>query len=389
MAEESTTTEAGTEQSAAARSTTESNPVAKDIVDRIVSEGIDGPGFDFGTLEDLYAGDRGESTEETEEGQVEDGAAPAATKTVTEDADDKEHPLIKLMRGGAAPAEKAVEVPAPVQTWLKSQGIEDVSAFMAEVPQLREQNAALTKKAEEATKNLSFLEKLSPEARNVLAMDLDGKDWKKEVIEARPHDIKYQLTFEKQDKKVLAEAYAKGEITDDQWEDYNDSHPDPMNKKYIDAVLKRVEIQYNGDRQASVSYSDNRNKEIKERNDKHEKSHSATMAYVHKVVPGSEAYAEDIKKSLADLQSLFFEEDGVSYKPDAGLNAWLIANKDLVLGTRDKRIVAQAKDDATMDLVKRMPAKDAAKKLRSDGGGSVEKTAEQIASDLMREAWNI
>jgi len=63
-------------------------------------------------------------------------------------------------------------------------------------------------------------------------MDLDGKDWKKEVVEARPHDIKYQLTFEKQDKKALADAYAKGEITDDQWEDYNDSHPDPMNKKF-------------------------------------------------------------------------------------------------------------------------------------------------------------
>lgn len=327
------------------------------------------------------ASERGRTAVEAEAGaSAEADLAEEPEQEAEEEAEDDVHPLLGLAQG-RKPKGADLEVPESVATWFKENKLGDVGKILKEYPTLR---AAMTKQGDEITalkRDQEFLGKLSPEARNVVDMDLAGKDWKKEVV-SRP-SLDYRLTFDKQNKQRLAEAYAPGEVTAEQREEAEMEDADPVVKRLVDAVDKRVRMLYERDRDDVMNYQQRTRAELEAHSKAYEASRGKSLQYVFDYVTGSEAYKDEIEKAVDDLNSLFFEKDG-TLRHDAALNAWFVQNRDRFLQAKETAMRQEAKDEAKRDLLRR--SKDR-KPLPKSTGNGMEKTAEQTAKELFNRGW--
>lgn len=306
-------------------------------------------------------------------------AAPAADTPPEEKADL--HPLEALITGGP---DQRVEIPEEVVSWHKAQG-HDITALLNEAPTLRTTNETLAREKEELTKTLSYLEKLSPDALNVIQMELAGKDWKSDV-QSRPN-FDYRLTFEKQDPRKLADTYAAGKITADDWASYNSEEPDPGVKRLVDTVLAgEVKLKYEQHRDQVLNYSKNEREQQQAFNTKLQASEDRALDHVLSKVPGAAAHKDQIKKSLQNVSDLFYEADG-TWKPDAAFNAWMIVNKDILLRSKTQKAATQAKDEAQVTLLQRKEELATNKPIRGGAGAGKEpESAAQVVQAIIDQA---
>jgi hypothetical protein len=338
-------------------------------------------------------GDKEEEAEEEEAEEVitdaDEGTDDAEGGEVTEETEEEEvsdkpavHPLLAIRDGGTTV--KDIRIPKDVETFFEKQGLGKASEIIKELPRLRTEKQALEAQVQELSNKTSFLSNLSEEALNVIRMDLEKKDWKKEVL-SRP-SLDFRLTFDKQDKKKLAEQYAKDEpISAEEWEAYeNDS--DPTTKRLVGAILKTVETAYNADRTAATTYGEKTKAEREAVQQKYTASKQAALDYVKQNVGnGVEAYMEEIEKGIDELETLFYEKDGVTLRPDAGFNVFLLKNKDLLLGAHVEKAKVQAQDQATKDVLRRIPEREVARQVRSANQSKVSKTPKETAEQIIRD----
>lgn len=292
-----------------------------------------------------------------------------APEPAAEPVDDGIHPLLKQQQQQAQP-----EIPATVKEYLTARGHADAEAFFNTYDQNVEQLRVVQQEADQLKQDVSYLDKLSIEAQNVIAMDLAGKDWKKEVA-GRP-SLDFTITFNKQDPKVLAAAYpGKVMLTEDDWEEYADANGDAAVKAKVEAVLESVEARFNADRDKSLNYTKEQVEQSKATQKKYTDSFDAAIANVSRV-PGSAAHIEGIKKGLTreGIIGLFFEDDGVTLRPNAGTNFWLVKDAAAILGAQVSRATVKAEQDAQLKVLQRTPERiESVKTERSmDPGGTTE-----------------
>jgi len=302
-------------------------------------------------------------------------AAEGDVKPEGEKAEEAPNPLLAFIAGDT----KELEIPEAVAKFFQDSGLGDASEVIKTLPVLRKEAEASKAELEKTKKELDLLENLSPEAKNVIAMDLEGKDWRKEVA-SRP-SLDWRLTFDKQDKRAIADAYAKGKITQEEWEDYTSDDPDPTNKKFVDAVLEGAKTFYEKDRDNVVSGQTKAKQEREEQVAKHQASLNASLEHVFATVPGSRALKDEIVQSVTDLHKHFYEDDGVSLKPDAAFNAWFLKNRDAILGASELRMRKRAQDDATLSTLRRAEEKKVIP-MRGNSAAPPEKTPEQQAREV-------
>lgn len=274
--------------------------------------------------------------------------AEAVIPTETEE----EHPLAKRLFGDkqevATSQEKA---PAPVKEWFSKIGIADPDALIAEVPKLRTQYAEAKKELDIKTADLSYLAKLSTEAKNIIQHEIDGKPWKH--IVARP-EVDYSVAFKKQDPLAMLESYAKGKVTQEQFEEYKDRDGDPQTKAYVEAVLEKAELLYERDADDSNNYISRRTEEVNAIHQAQEQSLKDAMENLVITVPGAKNHANRIQGLITPdkILGLFFNADG-TVKLSAPEDVWLLTDRDAILGSKQARMKADVEHRTTVDALRR------------------------------------
>lgn len=287
-------------------------------------------------------------------------AAPAAdgNKQASTDKPDAKEVFRKMLFGEKTEeAKPPVVVPDNIRKFFTDNSLGNADDMIAEYPRMKKQYAELESKVKQAESDLSYIGKLSPEALNVVQMDLDGKDWRTEVASRPKFD--YGKSAKEQEAKALDKAYGDGSISDDDWEEYNDKDGDPKVKAFVQAKLDLYHIKYDADKAKAVNYVNEQSALQKQNQEKYAKSVEAGMASLYNEVPGSEVYADSIKKLLTPqkLLGMFFEDDGVTLRVGAPKKAWLLSEMDTFLNAGMKRMERDARDVATREFLQRTPEK--------------------------------
>ena len=324
--------------------------------------------------EDTIAAERAEAEEKGLK-VVMKSKATTSEEEEEDDADeeDGQHPLrSRLLGTDKEEVKKEVKVSKPVKEWFAGIGVQDpVKLVTEELPALRTRTATLEQELGVAKKDLEYISRLSPEAMNVIQMDLEKKDWKQ--VLARP-SVDFKLPFEKQDPQAMAASYAKDKISQQDWEEYNGRDCDPRTKMYVEAVLDKAKMLYEKDQDESNNYISNRAKENQERTKKYNESVELAVSNLLASVPGAQAQEKRIRGFLTPdaVLGMFFNNDG-TLKTDAPENLWLVADREAILSGKAQRIKEKVEQDASRDRLKRTSEKAVAPKR---GSGAVAKDKE-------------
>lgn len=288
-------------------------------------------------------------------------ATAAVTKTqeanpggVTNDkpGEDGAHPLSRFYRGEEAAPEPISDA---VKEYFTKQGFTEPENVVSGYRTVQADFAKLQEEHNSLKRDTEYLGKLSQEAMNVIQMDLEGQDWK-QVVLGRPN-LDFSKPFEKQDPKVLVSKYpSKVPITNEDWAEFDSESGDPAVKAKISAVLETVEGKYAADQRASQDHIKSRHELLAANTKKYNDSLGATIADMNRV-PGAATHVDKIKGELTPegVLSVFFEADGVSLKPDAARNLWLLKDAPAILGAQKVRVETKAKEDATLEHIRRTP----------------------------------
>lgn len=286
-----------------------------------------------------------------------------------------ENPLVAFYGGGAEQAAQQVKVPKSVSEWFEKQGYGDVPTVLAERTKYKGDLDALATKYNEAEKRVSMLDKLSVEARNVLEMDLEGKDWK-QVLQ-RP-SLDFTVEPDKADAKQLVDTYAKGKVSEDDWAEFNDKDGDPVVKDKVEAIIDKAKMLYAKDRDEAVNYTKRQQEAYQKKEAAYKESYNKSLEHVYNTVPGSKAYQKQIEEAFATLNDHFFEKDGVTVKPTALLDAWRLKNLDVLLASKIQKVKQEASDEAQIDLARRTPQKQAVQSASKGQGESPQELADRL-----------
>lgn len=298
------------------------------------------------------------------------------------------HPLARRAFGGGDEPAVKVEIPKPVNDWFTKNGLGDAATVMAEIPQLRSSIAERDQQLAEANKNLEYLARLSPEAMNVVQMDLDGQDWKKAGPMARPN-LDFRRTFEKQDPKAMVEIYAKSVgITNDQWEEFESEEGDPRDKALVQSALALAKSHYEKDAADSTGYLKKRKEDAEAFTKRYNESVGLTMASLIAQEPGAMAHEKKIRESLTQekVLSMFFNADG-SVRPDAAMNAWWVLDREAIMGAKTSALTRKAEADAQRKHLDRTPDRNLTPRKGTGKDGHDQLTGLQKAQQIVRKIW--
>lgn len=292
------------------------------------------------------------------------------------------HPLRSLLLG-EEPA-KALKAPAPVRDYFTKNNLGDPDKVLAELPTLRVEVGELRTKLSDALGHLDVLNNLSPDAKNVMQMDIEGKDWKNDEVMRRP-GLDFRKTAAEIGKKALVEAY-KGSVTAEQWKEYESDDCDPNVKAYVDAVHENCSLRYEADKQKANAFLAERTEAFQRNTEAYTISRKAAMEQLRNI-PGSSVYANKIEQLLTPegVLGLYFNKDpktgALTVKPTAPLDVWLVTDRDAVLGSNAKRVKRAADDAATLNVVRRTPERKATPTKGTPGQG--DQDGRKAAKDIV------
>jgi hypothetical protein len=311
------------------------------------------------------------------------GSAPGgAAKPVADDAN--EHPLARIARGGESPIK--AELPPPPQhvvDYFKAAGIENAEDIIKQVPTLGVKMAELQSRLSDAQAQSQVFDGLSQDLRNLITMELSGEDWKQKVSAIA--SIDYSKPFSRQKVENLFDRYSKVKFTEDDWKEYNSDDCDPRLKRMMDAAVDDVKEAYEKDRDNWNNLEKSATERGQKMQTQFDDSRRRALSMLDSI-PGSAAHRDRIAKALTldGIRSFFFEKDGVTLKPESGLSAWLLMDKDKIFGLQTDALKGQAQSEATKGLLRRMDERPAP---GGKGGGDQRGlSAEQIALATFKRA---
>lgn len=313
-----------------------------------------------------------------------------AQPTAQEPGREDDHPLREALFG-RSPERQVLKVPAAIKEFFKVNGLGDAEEVLSQLPEIRKANQALVAENEKVKTDLAYISKLSPAALNVVQMDLEGKNWAEEYAK-RPF-FDWRKPAGEQDPKALHGAYGKPEeITEDDWEEYNDKDGDPRTKAFVRAKLDLYSSKYEADREKETTYVQKQAEAQTQALADRKRTTEAAMAQLISTVPGAQVHADKIQKMLhpREILGMFYEDPDkcTRLRLDAPLNAWLVSDRETVLGAKMERVQRHAKDTAAIDLLRRTPEKRGtpahAGSGRRDEGSSI-----AAAREFVRKSWGL
>lgn len=294
------------------------------------------------------------------------------------------HPLLGV--GGQEPS-KAFKMPPPtpeVLRYFKDAGIAEPEKLLGQLPGLQTSLADLSRKSSEMEERIAGYESLSEDVQEIIEAELTGRDWRSDIASG----IDFNKPFSKQNQRAMVEKFSKVRITDEDWDEYKDGDGDPRAKQRVESALEEARDRFMERVEARREAPAQRQARAKEVERKVRDSRNAAIDFLDGI-PGSAAHKDRVAKSMTpkDILGFFFEKDMTTFRKDAGLNLWMLLDRDTLIAGATGDAHGQANDAAMKRMLSRMDER-SPNRPRAGGGGSGGVTAEQLAkqrfAQLMR-----
>jgi hypothetical protein len=287
------------------------------------------------------------STDGAEE-KIEETETLDAPKDVLKGESNEEEDFIESdIFGGKIPAvkkeEKKEEVSLESLDQLNSHlkdnfGIEDMSALGQQINSWKEQEKVLG----EATSKLANAEKLfesmPPDLYQLVELHVNGADWKQGLTNPA---LNFERKIEDYKEKELIDVFFPGEVTNDDWEEFNDEDGDPKTKRLINTLVNQSKTKFEETKSQRKEQATNAVKIAKESQERYLKSAENSSKKLSSQIEGVDSnYIKGIESQLKTPNSvidLFYEKDG-TLKEDAAL-AYAMAKDGYGLLNQYKKVI--------------------------------------------------
>jgi len=313
-----------------------------------------------------------EAKKETEEEVIEEPKVETTEEPGTEEPkkEDEEKEAVKInspLFGG----DKTLENNQEKETEpLNLENAEQVNSLIKEKTGFDDLQSLIDNSAETKEK-LSNFEKVSVEneqLKNVFAnmptelyqaVDsfLKGNDWKTPIM-SKPN-LDFTKDVADQDTKSLVEQYFPGQISAEEWENYNSDDPDLGIKKAIDMAIENAKSKFGTQKTELDNYRQNEVENAQAKNKAMNDSVTKSIAHLEQSIEGlDKGYVSQVQQGLTvqGLNDLYFNQDG-TFKEDAALN-YVMAKQGFDLMNQYKGIaMRRAETKERTKIIERTPDK--------------------------------
>lgn len=195
----------------------------------------------------------------------------------------------------------------------------------------------------ETTERLSNVEKLfeilPPELYQAVTAVANGKDWRSVLAETPSVDFRKEVDQYKDDE--IVNAFYPGEITAEEWEEFNDEDGDPRIKKSIGILIKQAKEKFVSTKKDIETKSVDSVKEAQKTQERYDKSITGSVSKLSSQIEGvSETYIKNVEKELknpASISKIFYNEDGTL--TEGGALAYVMAKDGFGLLEKYKAVI--------------------------------------------------
>lgn len=195
----------------------------------------------------------------------------------------------------------------------------------------------------ETTERLSNVEKLfeilPPELYQAVTAVANGKDWRTVLSETPSVDFRKEIDQYKDEE--IVNAFYPGEISEDDWEEFNDEDGDPRIKKSIGILVKQAKEKFVTTKKDIETKSVNSVKEAQQTQERYDKSITGSVGKLSSQIEGvSETYIKNVEKELknpASISKIFYNEDGTL--TEGGALAYVMAKDGFGLLEKYKAVI--------------------------------------------------
>lgn len=195
----------------------------------------------------------------------------------------------------------------------------------------------------EAIERLSNVDKLfeilPPELYQAVAAVAHGKDWRSVLAETPSVDFRKEIDQYKDNE--IVDAFYPGEITEEEWEEFNDEDGDPRIKKSIGILIKQAKEKFVSTKKDIETKSVNSVKEAQETQERYDKSITGSVSKLSSQIEGvSETYIKNVEKELrnpSSISKIFYNEDGTL--TEGGALAYVMAKDGFGLLEKYKAVI--------------------------------------------------
>lgn len=233
-------------------------------------------------------------------------------------------------------AENLEQVNSHIKESLGFESMDDLSSKVEEWKKLETTHV-------ETTERLSNVEKLfeilPPELYQAVTAVANGKDWRSVLAETPSVDFRKEIDQYKDEE--IVNAFYPGEITEDEWEEFNDEDGDPRIKKSIGILIKQAKEKFVSTKKDIETKSVNSVKEAQETQERYDKSIAGSVSKLSSQIEGvSETYIKNVEKELknpASISKIFYNEDGTL--TEGGALAYVMAKDGFGLLEKYKAVI--------------------------------------------------
>jgi hypothetical protein len=195
----------------------------------------------------------------------------------------------------------------------------------------------------ETTERLSNVEKLfeilPPELYQAVTAVANGKDWRTVLSETPSVDFRKEIDQYKDEE--IVNAFYPGEISEDDWEEFNDEDGDPRIKKSIGILIKQAKEKFVTTKKDIETKSVNSVKEAQQTQERYDNSITGSVSKLSSQIEGvSETYIKNVEKELknpASISKIFYNEDGTL--TEGGALAYVMAKDGFGLLEKYKAVI--------------------------------------------------
>jgi hypothetical protein len=241
-------------------------------------------------------------------------------------------------------------------------GVDDPGAFKNEYSTLREQHELIKKEKDSLSALKADLDNLSPAMLRAIELTREGKD-PIGYLRSLPDGVFQNKPANELTDRQLIDTYAKGKVTDDQWEKLSDPDTDP---DVVDAIKDKISHyrdicvdKHEAERGRIASEVQSAQQQQHQAFEQFQKGVAQTLSHA-KNDPFAKAFVDkghaDEMSQPGKFLSRFLESDGVTPKPEA-LTMILKAERfDRAVQVAKESAYRKGKEDGVLEATSKQPS---------------------------------
>jgi hypothetical protein len=283
--------------------------------------------------QESQANEQAQETQETQENQGGNSNENTDDGTI-----EIESPLFggKIKLGAETNQEEQPEGVESINEYLKKNfEIEDITSLSTFVETAKKNEAVLSETKEKLDNAEKLFQMMNPVLYEAVVADLKGEDWTSVVSTKQ---IDYRKSADDLKQEELVEAYFPGQLSKEDWEEYQDEDGDPKVKKMVDLLIKQSKQTFEAKKQEKEKSAAEMIKQQEKARKQVEKSLNGSISFVEQKFAGiDKGYLNGVveKVQKEGIASLFYNQDG-TFKEDAILR-FVMADQGFELVQKQQR----------------------------------------------------